>query len=92
MVRREATEYWRLYRRGGDKVKLRLLLKSRKFWAAVLAIVAAVTGAVTLEISWSQAVNLIVGALAAYCVGTGLDNGPPPVENNQGQDRPDGSG
>lgn len=55
--------------------KLKYLLGSRKWWACIAAIAAAVTAALTGETSWAVAVNLIVGALAAYMVGTGLDNG-----------------
>lgn len=55
--------------------KLKRFLSSRKTWACIAAIAAAVTAAVTGETSWAVAVNLIVAALAAYTVGTGLDNG-----------------
>ena len=55
--------------------KLKYLLQSRKFWACLAAIAAAVTAAVTGETTWAVAVNLIVAALASYTVGTGLDNG-----------------
>jgi fatty acid desaturase len=74
------------YRRGGAVMvidlkedikmqKLKYLMSSRKFWACVAAIATAVTAAATGETSWAVAVNLIVAALAAYTVGTGLDNG-----------------
>lgn len=49
------------------------MLKSRKFWATLAAVSAAVSGALTGEINWSLAIETIVVSLGAYVIGAGLE-------------------
>ena len=62
--------------------KLKYLVKSRKFWAAVGGVVAITVKALdpNFPLSDDQLTGLI-GILAAYIIGTGLDQGslPPSV-------------
>ena len=51
------------------------LLKSRKFWALVAAVVAVAASLATGEITELQALQLAVQALMAYIVGTGIESG-----------------
>ena len=51
------------------------LLKSRKFWALVAAIVGVAAALATGEITELQALQLAVQALMAYIVGTGIESG-----------------
>ena len=51
------------------------LLKSRKFWALVAAIVGVAAALATGEITELQALQLAVQALMAYIVGTGIEAG-----------------
>lgn len=57
--------------------KLKALFQSRKFWALVSSIVAVGVGVYNGAINPADAVQLIVAALAAYSIGTGLDQGNP---------------
>ena len=54
--------------------KLLSVLKSRKFWALVASLVAVWTSVYTGAVTTPEALNLTVAALAAYSIGTGLDN------------------
>jgi hypothetical protein len=60
--------------------KLKDLVKSRKFWAAVGGIVAITVKAVdpNFPLDETELSGLIV-VLAAYIIGTGLDQGLPPA-------------
>jgi len=55
--------------------KLSALLQSRKFWAAVIALVGVWTAVYTGAMTVPEGINASVAALAGYMVGTGLDNG-----------------
>jgi hypothetical protein len=52
--------------------KLQKLLKSRKFWVLVAAVVTAAGAQATGQIDGWQAVQAIVAALAAYSVSIGI--------------------
>jgi hypothetical protein len=52
--------------------KLQKLLRSRKFWALVAAVVTAAGAHATGQIDAWQAIQAIVAALAAYSVSIGL--------------------
>lgn len=54
--------------------KLNALLKSRKFWAAIAGLAASVTALAYGAITIDQGVQAIIATLAAYMIGTGLDN------------------
>jgi hypothetical protein len=58
--------------------KLKQVLQSRKFWALVAALVTIAAGYFTQGIDMWQAIQAVVASLAAYAIGTGLDN--PPTE------------
>jgi len=55
--------------------KLKYLLQSRKFWACVAAIAAAISGAVAGETTWATAIYLIIASLNGYGIGVALDKG-----------------
>ena len=57
--------------------KLKALLQSRKFWALIASLAAIITGYLSGGLTVSVAVQSAIAALAAYMVGTGLDNGTP---------------
>lgn len=54
--------------------KLKTLLASRKFWALVVAIVTAAGGYATGALPLQEVAQLIVGAIMAYIVGTGIED------------------
>lgn len=57
--------------------KFKRVLTSRKFWSLIAALAAIWTGFfLTGAVPLNEAINLTVAALAAYMVGTGLDNSP----------------
>jgi hypothetical protein len=60
--------------------KLIRVLQSRKFWALVIALFAIWTAAYNQAMTIPEAINATVGALAAYMIGTGLDN-PAPTQD-----------
>ena len=56
--------------------KLQALLQSRKFWAAIVALVAAVSGFATKQIDMWQMIQAVVAIAAAYSTGVAIeDNG-----------------
>ena len=55
-------------------VKLSALLQSRKFWALVASLVAIGLGAYNGVVTPTVAIQSAVTALAAYAIGTGLDD------------------
>ena len=56
--------------------KLKFLLQSRKFWAAVVALVAAVSGFALGQIDMWQFIQAVVAIAAAYSTGVAIeDNG-----------------
>ena len=55
--------------------KLKRLLQSRKFWALIASLVAIGSAVYTGTMPAEQAIQAVVAALAAYSIGTGLDNG-----------------
>ena len=56
--------------------KLKTLLKSRKFWAAIAASTAVAAGYFTNQETVWQAIMALVGIMSAYSLGTGIeDNG-----------------
>lgn len=56
--------------------KLSLLLKSRKFWSAISALAVVGAGYASGQVTGGQAIEAVVGVMAAYCIGTGIeDNG-----------------
>jgi hypothetical protein len=66
------------------KEKLAQLLKSRKFWSAIAALVIAIFGS-RAGID-HDALNLAVGTLIAYILGTGLEDiRPNPGESSRGK-------
>lgn len=60
--------------------KLKALVKSRKFWAAVGGVVAVTAKSLdpNFPLDESELTGLIV-VLAAYIIGTGMDQGLPPA-------------
>jgi hypothetical protein len=60
-------------------VKVKAVLTSRKFWATVLAVGVVIAKTYDPSLMSDPAMLSIVGALSAYVVGTGLDNGATPV-------------
>jgi hypothetical protein len=62
------------YKKETDMLKFNELIRSRKFWALIASVVA-IAGAVqagTMPIS--EAANMLVAALAAYSVATGIED------------------
>jgi hypothetical protein len=62
--------------------KLLLLLSSRKFWALIASLVTVAAGYATGELQVWAAVTAAVSALAAYSVGTAIEDSgktPPPA-------------
>jgi hypothetical protein len=62
------------YNTEADMLKFNELIRSRKFWALIASVVA-IAGAVqagTMPIS--EAANMLVAALAAYSVATGIED------------------
>jgi hypothetical protein len=62
------------YKKETDMLKFNELIRSRKFWALIASVVA-IAGAVqagTMPIS--EAANVLVAALAAYSVATGIED------------------
>ena len=55
--------------------KLSELLQSRKFWALVVSLTAIWTAVYLQSMTVPEAINATVAALAAYSIGTGLDDG-----------------
>lgn len=55
--------------------KLITLLQSRKFWALATSIVTVILGYSTGKLYITPAVLSIIGALSAYMLGTGMENG-----------------
>ena len=64
--------------------KLSDLLKSRKFWALVAALAATLTAYLSGQLAAGAAIQAAIAALAAYMIGTGLDQGVPPAGTTQG--------
>ena len=54
--------------------QLMLLLRSRKFWALVIALVGVTAGYAVGEVSAWQAIQAAVAALAAYSTGVALED------------------
>lgn len=54
--------------------KLSALLQSRKFWALVISLTAIWTAVYVGSLSVPDAINASVAALAAYSVGTGIED------------------
>jgi len=54
--------------------KIKQVLQSRKFWALVASLVAAGFGIYNGALTAEQGTTLIIAALAAYSIGTGLDS------------------
>ncbi len=50
------------------------IFKSRKFWALVLAILAAVASYATGQVDLWQALQAVIVALAAYTAGTAIED------------------
>lgn len=50
------------------------VLRSRKFWALVAALVAALAGYATGEITVWQALQAVIAALAVYSTGVALED------------------
>jgi len=48
------------------------IFTSRKFWAAIAAVATVIGAAYGSEITWTQAIQSLVGIVAAYIVGTGI--------------------
>jgi hypothetical protein len=46
--------------------------KSKKFWAAIAAVVGTVASALGGAITWPEAINAIVAAVSAYIIGQGI--------------------
>ena len=63
--------------------KLTQLLKSRKFWSAVAALVLAIFGS-RAGID-QEALKLAIGTLIAYIIGTGLEDIRHPGESSRGK-------
>jgi hypothetical protein len=60
--------------------KLKAVLRSRKFWALLAATAAITLGYLGNSMSMAEAIQAEIAALAAYMIGTGLDNGQPPAQ------------
>lgn len=58
----------------GEYNKLLALLKSRKFWVLVLAIMASVAAYATGEVDMWQALQGAIAALAAYSTGVAIED------------------
>ena len=56
-------------------MKFKAILKSRKFWTFVSAVVAIAAAYSTGKIDMWQAIQSAVGAGAAYSVATGIESG-----------------
>ena len=54
--------------------KLKSLLQSRKFWALVMALATTGISVYNGAVSADQGLIAAIGSLAAYMIGTGLDN------------------
>ena len=63
--------------------KMVQVLQSRKFWALIASLAAIITGLAERGINTNQAIQAAIAALAAYMIGTGLDQGTPPANTDQ---------
>ena len=54
--------------------KLESLLKSRKFWALIIALGSILSGYLSGNMAAAPAIQAAIAALAAYMVGTGLES------------------
>lgn len=53
---------------------MKSLLKSRKFWLTVTAVLGSIGAASTGEVSWSQALTASVGAIMANVLGIAVED------------------
>jgi hypothetical protein len=56
-------------------MKLKTIIRSRKFWVLVASLVAVAAGYFQGQIDMWQAIQSAVGAGAAYSVATGIESG-----------------
>jgi len=59
--------------------KIKSVLQSRKFWALVASLVGLGCGIYSGALTPVQAAPLAVAALAAYSIGTGIEDSAPPT-------------
>ena len=53
---------------------MKRLVRSRKFWLTVTAIIGAIGTAATGEMTWGQAIQIGVGAIAANILGIAVED------------------
>ena len=55
--------------------QVRMVLRSRKFWALAAGVIASLAGYATGEMSVWQMVQAVIAALAVYSTGVALEDG-----------------
>ena len=54
-------------------IKLKKVLRSRKFWALVVALIGIAAGFFNGGVDAFQSLQLAIGAVSAYVIGTGIE-------------------